>query len=69
MALSNGGGCYLANSRYSVVTLNGAPPSSSSDTAGGGRNNGAHNNGVCDRLVFLGNIYSRKNQTDKVTEC
>ena len=66
MALSNGGGgCYLANSRYSVVTLNGAP----SDTAGGGCNNGAHNNGVCNRLVFLGNIYSRKNQTDKVTEC
>ena len=69
MALSNGGGgCYLANSRYSVVTLNGAPPSSS-DTAGGGRNNGGAHNGVCNRLVFLGNIYSRKNQTDKVTEC
>ena len=66
MALSNGGGCYLANSRYSVVTLNGVTPSSS-DTAGG-CNNGAHN-GVCNRLVFLGNIYSRKNQTGKVTEC
>ena len=54
----------FANSRYSVVTLNGGGAASASVT--GGSTGGSSSN----RLVFLGNIYSRTgDQVVKVTEC
>ena len=58
-----------ANSRYSVVTLNGGG-ASASVTAGSTGSSSSTRYGACNRLVFLGNIYSRTgDQVVKVTEC
>ena len=55
------------NSRCSAGTLNGGPVSAT--TASGSSNSGSSRNGDSNRLVFLGNIYTRTNQLDKVTQC
>ena len=63
---ANGGGRHLTNPRCSIVTLNGA---FGSTTATAGSSNSSTLYGACNRLVFLGNIYSRTDQLDRVTEC
>ena len=62
MVCANGGGRDFTISRGSVVSLNGAPASTTGS-------NTTHYGACNRRLMFLGNIYSRTDQLDRVTEC